>query len=208
MDDLSESDLNRQFESALARFVNKELNEKNKDKNGSNNKNDLNNEVDNAKEITKYFVEEKDFKQKLIKKAKKLYELDKEVQGNCKSLMNKILKNIDKDSLDIVSCLFNYIRDKIYHKYFIYIFRALEDNNFFSTLVENKKDNNKYLIENITEIKEQLLDKIGLNKDIYVEDEDEYSFSKDFRKKKYESSDESSFDEKSDKDDDDDDVSL
>ena len=92
VDDLNESDLNRQFESALARFVNKELNEKNKDKNCSNNKNDLNNEVDNVKEITKYFEEEKDFKQKLIKKAKKLYELDKEVQGNCKSLMNKILK--------------------------------------------------------------------------------------------------------------------
>ena len=52
------------------------------------------------------------------------------------------------------------------------------------------------------------MDKIGLNKDIYVEDEDEYSLSKDFRKEKYESSDESSFDEKSDKDDDDDDVSL
>ena len=52
---------------------------------------------------------------------------------------------ISKYSVDIISCLFDYICEEILPKYLRYIFLALEDNNIFTTLIELQKNKNKEL---------------------------------------------------------------
>ena len=64
------------------------------------------------------------------------------------------MENIDKDNINIVSFLLGYFRNKIFYKYFANIFKILKDYNFLKTKVDNQKDNNSNLNENITQSKE------------------------------------------------------
>ena len=45
-----------------------------------------------------------DFKRKIIDKAKELIQSDNEAEGDCRSLVEKILKTMGKNSLDIINC--------------------------------------------------------------------------------------------------------
>ena len=60
--------------------------------------------------------EEVNFKEKIIDKVKELIKNDKDLEGNDKSLMDKILKTnyIGKNTVDIISCLLDYIKEQIY----------------------------------------------------------------------------------------------
>ena len=74
-------------------------------------------------------------------------------------------KYINKNSIDIISILLEYIRDKIFDEYLLKIFNIIEDNNFLSTLLALNKQNN--LINNtlIKEIKEKYIKIIKYDKD-------------------------------------------
>ena len=158
-------DLENEFKRSLIIFVNKELNEKNRNKRNYNDKNSFINEDNYCEEILKYMDVDKYFKQKIIEKAKKLIEIDK---GNFKNLIDKIFININKNSLDIISCLLEYIKEKIFSEYLIHIFEVLENNNILTTLVENKNGNNNNLDEDIiTQLKGKFLDSITMDKNFY-----------------------------------------
>ena len=143
--------LDKEFKRALTSFVYRELIEKNKKKTLVNLKikNNLLNEDNYSEEIIKYMDEDDIFKKNIIDKVKDLINDNNEATGNCKSLVDKIMKNMGKNSLDIISCLLDYIKEQIFNKYLIYIFKVLEDSNFLTTLVEIKKDKYNKLDDDI-----------------------------------------------------------
>ena len=61
---------------------------------------------------------------KIKLKAKEFIESNKDFQGNCYSLINKMLQDnyINKNSIDIISSLLDYIKNNIFIKYFNYVF--------------------------------------------------------------------------------------
>jgi hypothetical protein len=61
---------------------------------------------------------------KIKLKAKEFIESNKDFQGNCYSLINKMLQDnyINKNSVDIISSLLDYIKNNIFIKYFTYVF--------------------------------------------------------------------------------------
>jgi len=91
-----------------------------------------------------------DFKIDLIRKAKELIELDRDAHIDCKRLVKKMFANyyINKEKIDIITCILDYIKENIFTKYLLYIFRVLENNNFFTTLLELDKDSNCRLDKN------------------------------------------------------------
>ena len=157
--------LDKEFKRALSSFIYRELIEKNK-KSSENSKikNSYLNEDNYNEEIIRYMDEEDEFKKKIIDKAKKLINNNDEAKGDCKSLVDKIMRNMGKNNLDIISCLLDYIKEQIFSKYLIYIFKVLEDNNFLTTLVEIKKDKNNRLDEKIIGLlKNKFLDSIKMD---------------------------------------------
>ena len=153
--------LDNEFKDTLINFVYEQIAEKNKNNNiddtnfsiflnenyeENNGANNLNEEK-YIEEILKYISKNPDFKNDLIKKAKELIEIDPDAEGLCQSLVDKMLEKnyINKDSIDIISCTLDYIKNKIFKKSLLYIFKVLEDNNFFTTLIEISKDRNTKL---------------------------------------------------------------
>ena len=167
MNDHELIDLDREFKRSLTSFVYRELIEKSTNTNNSYNEIGILNEDNYIDEIINYMDEKEDFKNKIINKAKELIKNDKEAQGNCKSLLEKIFKSINKNSVDIISCLLDYIKEKIFSEYLIYIFKALENNNFLTTLVENKKNNFDKKDNIISQLEDKFLNQIYINKNSY-----------------------------------------
>jgi hypothetical protein len=109
------------------------------------------------------------------KKVKELIKIDRDAEEDCQSLVNKIFKEnyINKKTIDIISCILDYIKENIFKKYLQYIFKALEKNNFLTTLIEISKDRNSNLdkdnksIENysikIKELKRKVLEQIKVD---------------------------------------------
>ena len=185
--------LDNEFRDTLINFVYEQMAEKNKNDNNDissffnenfgekNGQNSLNEEK-YIEEILKYMSKNSDFKKDLIKKAKELIEIDPDAQGLCQSLVDKMLEKnyINKDSIDIISCTLDYIKEKIFKKSLLYIFKVLEDNNFLTTLIEIGKDRNTKLDKNdksakndknkniIKDLKAKFL------KEIKVDNEDKY----------------------------------
>ena len=187
--------LDNEFKNILYNFVYEEMYEKNK--NEMNNKSTMMNtsaflneqygeesktgklnEEKYSEEITKYMIKDIEFKNDLIKKAKELIEIDKDAQGDCQSLVNKMFKehHINKNSIDIISCILDYIKENIFKKYLQYIFKVLEHNNFLTTLMEISKDKNSKLDKNdkssknerankniLKELKSKFLEKIKVD---------------------------------------------
>ena len=150
--------LDNEFKDSLINFVYESMNDKSKneisflfnDIYGELGKQNNLNEEKYSEEITKYMNKDLEFKNDLIKKAKELIEIDNDAQGNCQSLVDKMFKenSINKNSIDIITCILDYIKENIFKKYLLYIFRLLEDNNFFTTLIEISKDRNVKLAIN------------------------------------------------------------
>ena len=161
------NNLDNEFKDILLNFVYEEMREKNKnEKNeksittnfstylneqyGENSKIGNLNEEKYIDEITKYMMKDIEFRNDLINKAKELIEIDKDSQGDCQSLINKMFKehHINKNSIDIISCILDYIKENIFKKYLQYIFKVLEHNNFLTTLIEINNDRNSKLDKN------------------------------------------------------------
>ena len=56
--------------------------------------------------------------------------------------------HINKNSIDIISCILDYIKENIFKKNLQYIFKVLERNNFLTTLMEVSNDKNIKLDKN------------------------------------------------------------
>ena len=97
----------------------------------------------------------------IIEKAKDLIE----EKGN--ELMEQIYKNkyINKNSIDIISILLDYIRNKIFDEYLLKIFNIIEDNNFLNNLLSLNKHTNFLNDTLIIEIKEKYIEIIKYGKD-------------------------------------------
>ena len=104
--------------------------------------------------------EENSFMYDILEKAKSF------IQGDGKDIIPKIYeeKYINKNSLDIVSIIKDYISDVIFEKILLDIFLILEDNNFITTImVLNTKKKNLLSKEIINEMKERQLQILDLN---------------------------------------------
>ncbi len=186
--------LDNEFRETLINFVYEQMAEKSKneniiesidfstffyDKDNERSEEDNLNEEKYIEEIQIYMTKNSDFKKDLINKAKELIEIDPDAQGDCQSLVYKIFEKnyINKNSIDIISCILDYIKEKIFKKSLLYIFKVLEDNNFLTTLIEISKDRNTKLdkIDNsvrndknkiiIKELKAVFLKEIKIDKD-------------------------------------------
>ena len=96
-----------------------------------------------------------DFKDQIIDKAKNLIEKDKSEKDSCSYLFYKMIQEnyVNKDKIDIISCILDYIKENVFAKNLRIIFDALEDNNFLTTLLEINNDINCKLNKNDTNIK-------------------------------------------------------
>jgi len=56
--------------------------------------------------------------------------------------------HINKNSIDIISCILDYSKGNIFKKNLQYIFKVLEHNNFLTTLMEVSNDKNIKLDKN------------------------------------------------------------
>ena len=155
--------LNNEFKKLLSNFVYKSLNGKRTQDNVSSfNIKDMSRTgimVSNLKqkdnnysnEILKYMENNISFKEKIIDKAKNFISEDQNAEGNSQKIIDRIMNShyIGKNSLDIISCLLNYIKEEIFGKYLKYIFSYLEDNNILTTLIEIQNDKNNEIGGNI-----------------------------------------------------------
>ena len=161
-------DLNREFMRALTKFIYKEINRK---KNNLLEESCLLDDERYNTEMERFFMNsEVNFRDDIIKKAKQLINNDKEANGNCKNLVDKLLQinYIGKNSLDIISCILDYIKEEIFSKYLEHIFKVLEDNNLLTTLKEIKNNNRDLLDENIIKkIKDKSLEMIEMDNKNY-----------------------------------------
>ena len=81
---------------------------------------------------------------KFNKKIKKLIDEDVNQKFDNGSLINKILKEIKKNNVDLISCVIDCIKENIFDNYSEKIFEFSEKYNFHTSLTESDKDiNNK-----------------------------------------------------------------
>ena len=154
--------LDKEFRETLSNFVYEKMTEKAKIELNHNSKmTELSNylmKIYGDKNNVSYAYEEKycddiinymmfidpDFKDKIIGKAKELIQTDNAAQDDCFSLVNRMLKEnyVNKDKIDIISCILDYIKENVFEKYLKIIFDVLEDNNFLTTLLEINNEPN------------------------------------------------------------------
>ena len=100
--------------------------------------------------------EEDEIKNKIIEIAYILIENNKDEDTNCNVLIEKIIGEgyVNKYTVDIASCLIEYIIENIFNTYIKKVLLKLEDNNILTTLIELKRNNfkeiNKSIIRDIT----------------------------------------------------------
>ena len=148
--------LDKEFSKTLIRTIKKELKDKNYDDDIIN---------DYIYEIQTYMNEEEIIKDKIIETVIKLIDNNKNEGANYKDIIDEIYKNsyINKYTVDINSCLFEYIKNNIFNAYIKKILLKLEDNNILTTLIELKKQNNKIIDKRfVEEIIEKYIDEINI----------------------------------------------
>ena len=168
-------DLNNEFNKVLANFIYKQLNLKRCQINDSSiNRNGIRKishldfslkqkDKNYINEIQEYMNDNNSFKENIIKKSKHFIFEDNYIEKTILKLIDKIMliNYIDKNSLDIISCILNYIKEEMFGKYLKYIFNALEDNNILTTLTEIKNSKNISINEKlINQIIEYSLERI------------------------------------------------
>ena len=100
---------------------------------------------DYINDMQNYINEEEYFKEKIIEITIKLINKDKNEEEE--SIIEKLYNTnyISKYSVDIESCLLEYIKDNKFNKNLKNIFEILENNNILTTLIEIKRNNYKYI---------------------------------------------------------------
>ena len=150
--------LDEEFYKTLKNFLNKEIDE--------NKGLEITEKKDYIKGIVNYIKENESIKEKILTLVFKLIDENKD-EENSNDIIDRIYKGkrINKFTIDIVSCIIEYIKDEIFSKYLKLVFKILEDNNILTTLsdiyLNDFKDIDKYTVEKITL---DILDKINYNK--------------------------------------------
>ena len=119
--------LGEEFNKILVNTLTKELNNKGMEE-------EIINEY--ISELQQYLEEEVDIRDKIIQIAYNLIENNKNKETNCKDIIDKLYKSsfINKYTVDIASCLIEYIKDNIFSAYVKKVLQKLEDNNVLTTL--------------------------------------------------------------------------
>ena len=139
--------LSEEFDKSLINTLTEELSEQNLDEK----------EIDDyITQIQSYMNENTNIKNKIIEIAYNISEEDGDDQiSKCKDIIENIYNSnyIKKFTIDIISCLINYIKDNIFIKNLEKIFKKLEDNNILTTIFKLQKNNfeviNKDVVEDI-----------------------------------------------------------
>ena len=134
-------ELDKEFNNTLINTLTKVLNEKNLDDNIIE---------DYINELQNIMNEEKSIKNKIIEVAYKLIDNNENDEQNYKDIIDKLYNNnyINNDTIDIASCLIEYIKDNIFNAYIKKVLLKLENNNILTTLIDSKKID-KNLVEEI-----------------------------------------------------------
>ena len=132
--------LDDEFDKTLKNFFKKELND---------NTSFLDDKNEYIRDLLNYMEDEKTIKDKIIEVTYNIIENVYKDNESSDSLIEKIYngKFINTFTLDIVSCLIEYIKEEIFNKYLKKVFEILEDCNILTTLLVLKKNNYKQLIE-------------------------------------------------------------
>ena len=158
---LKKIDLNSEFEYELKKFINSNLNAEVKSLKGEN---DFINNENYLTKLEEYFKKERIFQREIIDKAKSFIKL----KG--KDLIKKIYDEtyINKNSVDIISIMMNYIKEKLFGNYLMDIFNNLEDNNIFTSLMILSNEKNEILSEDtIRDLQKYSLNDIKYKQRIY-----------------------------------------
>ena len=111
-----------------------------------------------------------DFRNHIMETAYKLIEKNGDEDTNCEKIINKIYKNnyINKYTIDVGTCIIDYIKNKIFNIYTKKVLLILEDNNILTTLYKIERNEFKDIRidkSSINEIVFRYLDKISEDKD-------------------------------------------
>ena len=153
--------LSEEFDKSLINTLTKELSDLNLDEKEIN---------DYITQIQSYMNENKNIKKKIIEMAYNISEDDSEDQiSKCKDIIENLYNTnyIKKYTIDIISCLINYIKDNIFIKNLEKIIKKLEDNNILTTIF--KLQINNFEVINKDVVQELLL--IFLDTFKFVKDE-------------------------------------
>ena len=144
--------LNEEFNKTLVNTIYKELNQKGLENNIIN---------DYIDDILTYMRDEEGIKDKIIEISYQLIEEDEET--NCKEIINNLYRSnyINKYTIDISSCLVEYIKENKFNKNIRQLILLLEDDNIFTTLLQISKNKYKDITRNqVEQIIMQYLDEV------------------------------------------------
>ena len=136
--------LNEEFNKTLKIFLKKELNEKNLN---------FDDDTEFINEMIAFMDDENSIKEKIMEITYKI--IDKDFENENSDIIDKIFNEqlINNFTIDIISCILEYIKEKIFNKNLRNVFKILEDNNIMTTLIEVKKRNyesiDKYIVVDI-----------------------------------------------------------
>ena len=128
-----------------------------------------NSTIDNenySEKLEKFFDDNKNFRNKIIEKVK-LFIFEQKFNSNIIDEVYK-LRYINENSIDLVSSIIDYIKNKIISVYFLRILNEFEDNNILtsSLVISNERDIFNEDIQNIiNDINIKYLDMIKLEED-------------------------------------------
>ena len=137
--------LDDEFNKALKSFLKGELN---------NDKIDFDKIEEYTNDIENYMNKKIEIKDKIMDKTYNMINNDNDNENY--DLISRIFneKIINNFTVDIISCLLEYIIEKIFNKKLKNIFKVLEDNNILTTLIDIKNSNliDNKIVENIIDI--------------------------------------------------------
>ena len=134
-----ELELDNEFKKTLNNFIYNELNE---------NKAFVDNYEKYINEIMSYIEKENSIKEKIFESVYKLIEGENYI--NYKDIIEKIYTSnmINKYTIDIASCIIEFIKEELFNKNLTKVFHYLEDNNILTTLLGIDKEHNRFLTKN------------------------------------------------------------
>ena len=137
--------LSEEFDKSLINTLTEKLNDQNFDEKEIN---------DYITQIQSYMNENTNIKNKIIETAYNISEDDDDNQiSKCKDIIENLYNTnyIKKFTIDIISCLINYIKDNIFIKNLEKIIIKLEDNNILTTIFKLQKNNFKVIDKDVVE---------------------------------------------------------
>ena len=164
-----ELNLDDEFNKTLKNFLKKELNAKDviiEDK-----KDYIDHIIDYMDKDTDDFL-----KNKIIELTYQYIDTINKNNETFQEILEKIYsKFINKFTLDIVSCLIEYIKDEVFNKYLRKIFEMLEDNNILTTLIDIKS--RKFKDIKVKDILEKYLNELTFNENSKFQCKFRYNFN-------------------------------